>query len=441
MTNKVYRAGMTNEYEKKCCYNTIKSKKYLIVGVSLRSRGGEAMVFEACKKIKEINEYNEILLATTSFEYDLNFLKKVQNPYKIKVLDLTRPGHSSSGYINFGLICIYTLYDFLAILINKLLNHFKIKLNYKDKLTRYMDEADVIIQIAGISFTQNIGLLSAMNWAKQMLFAKIMGKKYFCLPQSYGPSGKLIKFFAKIGLNQVTHIMPRGRKSLDYLKSLNLKNKNITFVPDLAFAYDDPSEHEDEEVYKNFKIDFSRKYIALIPNTHLYNWEGQRIIKLLSEIIDYLIDTYNYYVILIAHEVRADNSIDDRFVNNLIYENCVNKKNVLNITDDLRANEIKSLLKVCDFTICSRFHGMISSLKMKVPPLVVGWADKYEETMELFNLENLVIDYKDLNKDDIIKKIKFLLDNRLDIVEKIDKNLGKYKNSSDIMKKIIEQNL
>lgn len=417
-------------------------KKYLIVGVSIRSRGGEAMVFEACKKIKEIDEDNEISMATGNFNYDSNFLKKVQNPYKINVLDLTSSRHSRNRYINFGLNRAYSLYDVVLVLLNnKLLKYLNLKLTYKNKLTKYIDGADIIIQIAGISFTENFGISGAMNWAKQMFLSRIMNKKYFCLPQSYGPSGKLIKFFAKIGLNQVTHMMPRGKKSIDYLNSLNLKNKNITFVPDLAFSYDDPTELEDEKIYKRFGIDVSKKYVAIIPNTHLYNWEGGEIIKLFSKVIDYLIDTFNYSVILIAHEVNEDNIIDDRFVNNLIYETCVNKMSILNITDELRANEIKSLIKLCDFTICSRFHGMISSLKMEVPPLIIGWADKYHEIMELFNLENLVMDYRDINKDKIIKKINFLLDNKLSIVDKIDKNLSKYKNSSEIMKEIIEQNL
>jgi colanic acid/amylovoran biosynthesis protein len=411
-------------------------KKYLIVGVSIRSRGGEAMVFEACKKIKEIDEDNEISMATSNFHYDSNFLNKVRNPYKITTLDLASSRHSRNRYINFGLNLAYSLYDTVLVLLNnKLLKYLNLKLNYKNKLIKYINGTDIIIQIAGISFTENFGIFSAMNWAKLMLLSRIMNKKYFCLPQSYGPSGKLIKFFAKFGLNRVTHMMPRGKKSIDYLNKLNLKNKNITFVPDLAFSYDDPTELKNGEIYKKFDIDRSKKYVGVIFNTH------EVIIKLFSKVIDHLIDNYNYNAILIAHEVNEDNIIDDRFVNNLIYETCVNKINILNITDELRANEIKSLIKLCDFTICSRFHGMISSLKMEVPPLIIGWADKYHEIMELFDLENLVMDYRDLNKDKIIKKIDFLLDNKLSIVDKIDKNLSKYKNSSEIMKEIIEQNL
>jgi len=414
-------------------------KKYLIVGVSLRSRGGEAMVFEACKKIKEINEDNEISMATVNFHYDLNFLKKVKNPYNINVLDLSSR-HSSNRYINFILNHAYSLYDLVvALLNNKLLKYLNLKLNYKEKLTKYIDNTDIIIQIAGISFTENFGIFSAMNWTKQMLLARIMNKKYFCLPQSYGPSGKLIKFFAKIGLNQVTYIMARGKKSIDYLNSLNLKNKNIAFVPDLAFSYEDPTEHEDDKIYKRFGIDASKKYVGIILNAHLYNWKGEQIIKLFSKIVDFLIDNFNYNVILIAHEVNEDNAIDDRFINSLIYDNSVNMRNILNITDELRANEIKSIIKRCDFTICSRFHGMISSLKMGVPPLIIGWADKYHEIMELFNLESLVMDYRSINENEIINKIKFLLDNKSNMVDKIHQNLNKYKNSSEIMKKIIEK--
>lgn len=417
-------------------------KKYLIVGVSIRSRGGEAMVFEACKKIKEIDEDNEISMATSNFHYDSNFLNNVRNPYKITTLDSASSRHSSNRYINFGLNLAYSLYDNVLVLLNnKLLKYLNLKLNYKNKLIKYINCTDIIIQIAGISFTENFGIFSAMNWAKLMFLSRIMNKKYFCLPQSYGPSGKLIKFFAKFGLNRVTHMMPRGKKSIDYLNSLNLKNKNITFVPDLAFSYDDPTELKNGQLYKKFDIDTSKKYVGVIFNTNLYNWRSEVIIKLFSKVIDHLIDNFNYNVILIAHEVNEDNIIDDRFVNNLIYETCVNKMSILNITDELRANEIKSLIKLCDFTICSRFHGMISSLKMQVPPLIIGWADKYHEIMELFNLENLVMDYRDPNKDKIIKKIDFLLDNKLSIVDKIDNNLSKYKNSSEIMKDIIEQNL
>jgi len=87
------------------------------------------------------------------------------------------------------------------------------------------------------------------------------------------------------------------------------------------------------------------------------------------------------------------------------------KVNILNIQEDLRANEIKSLLKRCDFTLCSRFHGMVSSLKVGIVPIVIGWSNKYFEIMKLFNLEDLVMDYSQSSAKVIEEKISYVRSN------------------------------
>ncbi len=418
-------------------------KKYLIVGVSLRSRGGEAMVFEACKKIREIDKNNEISMVTTNFNYDSNFLDKVKNPYGIKAYAPISAKHCKTKYINLGLGAVYLLYDIVSAILNtKLLKYFGLKINYRGELSQHIAKTDVIIEIAGISFSQDFGVLSALGRFHRMLLSKVMDKKYFCLPQSYGPSDNIIiNIFAKLGLNWATYIMPRGKKSLEYLAKLHLGNKKITFVPDLAFSYVNPTGVEDRKIYSRLAIDVSRRYVCVMPNTNIFKWDKTRMMEMFPGIIDYLITNLDYGVILIPHEVNDAGLIDDRFVNNLIYKNSDHKRNILNIADDLRANEVKSLIKLCDLTVCSRFHGVISSLKMEVPPVVVGWADKYYELMELFSLENLVIDYRIANQQNIISKIDYVLSNRIAITEKIHQNLYSLRNSSEIVKHIIEQNL
>jgi hypothetical protein len=246
--------------------------KYLIVGVSLRSRGGEAMVFEACKVIKELDEASHIFLLSNSI-YDARYLEKLGNPYKIKVCGPEIK--KMNKYLNVIFQYLNVMYDFFAVMLTQMFKRINIKdvkIPYKTLLMRCLANSDVVIEIAGISFTEDFGLLNAVNSTIRMLCARLLGKKYLCLPQAYGPSNKiLINLLAKIGLSTVTCIMPRGRMSIEFLRRIGIRGK-VVFVPDLAFSYENPSENHNMEVYQRLAISKSRKYIGVFPNVHLYRW-------------------------------------------------------------------------------------------------------------------------------------------------------------------------
>jgi len=309
---------------------------------------------------------------------------------------------------------------------------------FHTKLFAEFNRSDAILQIAGISFTENFGILSAYQWMFTMLAAKYLGKQYYCLPQSFGPSNsKFITIFAKIGLNAVTYIMPRGKKSQFFLKNLQLRHQNISFIPDLAFSYENPKISADEKIYSQYNLSTDKKYFAVIFNSHLLSWVGTPIIDLIAEEIDFLILKHGFNVLLVAHEVNEAGRIDDRYVNQLIYKKSNQKANIILINEDLRANEVKSLIKICEFTICARFHGMISSLKVGVVPVIIGWADKYFEIMELFNLEHLVVDYHHINQMILNEKIDSVLNNNSELKHQIFEKNSQFESGSELMKQII----
>jgi polysaccharide pyruvyl transferase WcaK-like protein len=412
---------------------------YLIVGASLRSKGAEAMILETYNKIKEIDPANSIYLSVSDFEYNTKVLKKMSESPEIWVLQQKEPVMVHNKYLNFGLKKSLSCFDFMKAIFYRVTkrnsnNHVFYTNSYKE-----INGADIIIQIAGISFTDNFGVLSAFFWAKQMIVANLLGKKYYCMPQSFGPSNNpLIRVCAKIGLENVTHIMPRGKKSVKFIQRLHLKNHNITFVPDLAFSYENPNILDDEKIYHQFGLSKEKNYFCVLFNSHLYKWKETEIINLVACEIDQLISIYNYNVILIAHEIDEIHPIDDRYMNTLIFARCQHKDKIIVINEDLRANEIKSLIKLCDFTVCSRFHGMISSLKVGVPPIVIGWADKYFEIMELFDLEYLVLDYRVISIDMLHEKIEQVIQHKGELKRGINQRMPDYEKSSEFVKKILE---
>jgi polysaccharide pyruvyl transferase WcaK-like protein len=417
-------------------------EKFLILGASFRGRGAEAMILQSCKVIRSCDPDSEIFMASHDATYDTRFLAKNGNQYGIGILDLRCNLPHGNRYTSFALKWILALYDIVAVILNsKLLKHLRIKLGHKGKLAKHINSADVIIQIAGIAFTEYFGVINAADLAYQMVISGLMGKRYLCLPQSFGPSDNTcINILARTGLNRVTHVMPRGWQSVAYLSRLKLRNKNVTFAPDLAFSFGNPTQSEIKEVCRQFSIGVAHKYAGVIPNTHLYRWSVHTV-DILSGVIDYLTQSLNYKVILMAHEVSDKSEIDDRLINNLIYDNCSSQNDIQNITADLRANDIKSLASVCDFVITARFHGAISCLKMHIPPLVVGWAEKYRELMGLFDLEDLVMDYRTTDKEQVIGKLNYLLVNRPHIIRKIRTNLPGYERTLEIVRDVMEESL
>ncbi|MEM2507640.1 MAG: polysaccharide pyruvyl transferase family protein [Candidatus Aenigmatarchaeota archaeon] len=393
------------------------------------------MVFETCKKIKELDKYCQIFLFSPNREYDEHFLKRVSNPYNIRVCGY----HQDRLFLKY----LNMIHDLFIIVLFSLLKPFSIKrIPFRGSLPRTFMDVDVILEIAGISFTDNLGLRNAINSAFRMLSAKILERKYLCLPQSYGPSSNLlIRILAKIGLNTTAHIMPRGHMSIKFLKEIGVNSSRMTFVPDLAFSYENPDKYYRENVYKRLRISSSHKYIAVLPNVHLYRWLGDKILEILKAVIDNLI-TLDYTVILIPHELSGDaKTLDDKFICDLLHKKVKNKEKVILISDELTANEIKSLIALCDFVIASRYHAMISALKMKVPPIVIGWANKYHETMELFSLTDFVIKYNTLNEVELINKIYLLLHERNIIIEKIQREVTKYERASEIFKEILRNEI
>jgi colanic acid/amylovoran biosynthesis protein len=419
-------------------------RRYLIVGVSLRSKGGEAMVYEAARRIKELNILNEIYLLVPDPVYNMDYLSRLGNPFNINVISANSSSVQNCSIINkyylfFKKLSIIIFDDFILLFNYLIANRLGFNLNYISPFMNHLSNSDIIVQIAGIQFTSNFKLMGAIWWTRLMIISWFMGKKYFCLPESIGPSNIAIKILAKIGLSLTTYIMPRGEKSVEFLNSIKIPKTKYSFVPDLAFSYYNPSLKDDLKIYSRYSLDPNDKYVAIFPNIHLYRWEGDSIVDLYSHIVDFIIENLSLKVVLIAHELDTTNP-DDRTLNRLIYKKSFKHINdVILISDDLTANEIKSIIKLCTFTVCSRFHAMISSLKMQSPPLVIAWADKYLEIMDLFDMGDFVIDYMSVDKDIIENKLKYLLANYEIMKLKIIKKLNKYENASENMKNILER--
>jgi colanic acid/amylovoran biosynthesis protein len=64
------------------------------------------------------------------------------------------------------------------------------------------------------------------------------------------------------------------------------------------------------------------------------------------------------------------------------------------LTFDINSAGIDSLVQRTDVLVTSRFHAMVFGLRLCIPTLVIGWGHKYMETMQRFNQQAYVFDYR-----------------------------------------------
>ncbi|MDO8486490.1 MAG: polysaccharide pyruvyl transferase family protein [Candidatus Staskawiczbacteria bacterium] len=317
----------------------------------------------------------------------------------------------------------------------KLLN-FSTKKIIKIKEIEILTKTDLLIDMAGVSFIDGREKFLPFNiltiWPALLLNIPIV--KY---PQSIGPFKKLInKFLAKIFLAKIKLIIARGKKTEEYLKSINLKNiflgvdggfsLNLS-INDHLFANKFKNEHDIFFQNKN-------KIVGISPSSVVAKYCYQTNLdyeKILIQFIQYLINK-KYHIILFPYSLRINSSStfnnDLPICNNILKEVASNA--CLCINQDLSPQKLNALISLTDLFIASRFHSMVASLSLNIPTIVCGWGHKYNEVLEMFEIKDYAFDYKILNVKILQTYFEKLEFNYSEIKKKISRNLPKVKKIS-----------
>ena len=167
--------------------------------------------------------------------------------------------------------------------------------------------------------------------------------------------------------------------------------------------------------FKDMKIE--RNSVGVIPNLNVIERANQDIYTLYHSLIDQLVSARRIvYILRHSHEdLWICKRIKDLFPDN---------KNIRLISDDLNAIELESILKQFQFVVASRYHSIVHSYKNGVPALVVGWATKYLELLDIFNQRDYFFECrKTINTKEIKDKLTQMMENHNCEREKIISSL------------------
>jgi len=117
-------------------------------------------------------------------------------------------------------------------------------------------------------------------------------------------------------------------------------------------------------------------------------------------------------VVLFPHSVRTGTEKthnNDLPLCSRIHERLAHPEGVLFIDRELSSQTLRYLIGRCDYFVASRFHAMVSSLAMAVPTLVIGWSHKYQEVLEMFQLDEWAFGHDKLEPDFLRERFEALV--------------------------------
>lgn len=366
----------------------------IIFGGELFNKGAQAMTFNVVSQLKKHYPKAEIFIMSSM---DYKRPKKEKEQYNFKIYDWSIKDQFKS-FLNIG------------------------------ESKKIFNDADLVIDISGFALSSKRGIKSTIKYLLNINVAKNNKIPMYLLPQSFGPFN-----------------YPKGTNNL-----LNLLIKNYIKYP-IIYAREDNGysiiKHYNESSYKEIDIvlgsikpdtkavflnapilkelEIKGNSVAIIPNKKIFDKSNKSegdIYKIYYKLIKSLLSK-NKNVYLFSH------SKEDLIICKKLKERYSANNNVILLEEELNCIEIENLLFKFDYIIASRYHSIIHAYKSGTPAIVIGWAVKYEELLNVFSQTKYLhsIDEEDIDKT--------LIDNVFNIEKQFSTESIKIKNTMSTVEK------
>jgi polysaccharide pyruvyl transferase WcaK-like protein len=305
------------------------------------------------------------------------------------------------------------------------------KIKHKE-LLKYLDGSTAVINLAGDSYSLDYG---SIRFFTDIDDTVIKNKKPIIFwGASIGPfiKNSSIENFMKKHLKKITAIFAREAETIQYLSSIGIEN-NVYHVADPAFAMK-PKKPKgiNFPIEKNsIGVNLSPLMARFVMDGNISMWE-----KRAKKIIEKILDVMPNNLYLIPHVTRINNN-DYLFLKD-IYESIEDsKKNIFLIPPSYNAMEMKWIIGQLDLFVGARMHSTIAALSSYVPTLSLSYSIKSKGlNNDVFGHQNYLLDAGENTSDNIVKKMKIILENSKEIkgelrkkipeMEKRSKRSGKY---------------
>lgn len=354
---------------------------------------------------------------------------------------------------------IMTFLNFFSSLIWRVLFQiFKkdIKLFRSSKLLDVYYNSDIVIDLSGDTYGDNIPLRNFIKHSFDILSARLMGKPTVALANSPGPfSGKIKKYIALKVLNNFTVITVREPISAKLLHDMKVKTPIfITACP--AFLLEPASDNRVREIMNLEGIEKNIKPLVGITlgGYNLYSspsWDTPKTFKDLDfyiPAIEFLVNELNAQLILIPHVYRTNPWTGQRIQGpdyvilrelrkKILEKNRSKSQNILLIEGTYSPEEVKGLIGNLDFYITGRLHAGVAALSQSIPTVLLAYGHKHFGFAKMLGCDRYVW-HPLMGKDKLELLVREAWNDRENIRKALSTKISSIKELAEMNVKIIE---
>jgi polysaccharide pyruvyl transferase WcaK-like protein len=260
-------------------------------------------------------------------------------------------------------------------------------------------DADVVVDVAGISFADGRGIPITVYNALMTGLPLLLGTPTVKAAQALGPFANPVnRALARLVLPRLAAVCARGARTREHLDSLGLRN--VTDVADLAFSLDEAAALPPEASARVAAAvaGTGGQYVVVMPSSvvrKLFEATGGDYVGAVVDVVRGIRERTGLAVVIAPHSYRdgqPEGRMNDGPVCREVAGRLSADAGTVGIDMALTAGELRRLVSGSRVLVTSRFHAMISGLATCTPTVVVGWSHKYREVLDDFGLADMGMD-------------------------------------------------
>lgn len=257
-------------------------------------------------------------------------------------------------------------------------------------LYELLPQLDGIVDVSGYALGSNWSKDVIDRYVRILSMARDYNVPIYLMPQSFGPFDFDINLKRELGelLSYAKIIYAREKSGYEMLlntfalsnvvlsKDIVLQNKRIDWKQIYA-----------ENRYSQNCLIETDNNVAIVPNKQNYRYTSSgELLRLYQIIIEHLLHMgKNIYII--SHS-------EDQDLCKNIYQMFQGEDKVYLYNKSFDCIGFSELVRNFQYLIASRFHAIVHAYKEGVPCVVIGWAEKYIELLEMFYQEKYLFDVR-----------------------------------------------
>ncbi len=249
-----------------------------------------------------------------------------------------------------------------------------------------------------------------------VIIAAYLRKRIIFYALGMGPfKRKLARWLCKRAVKRAKYISVRDSLSKKRLLELQVQKK-IEIAPDPVFLLKPVAALKAQALLESEGLDLSNYPKIGICLQRLFDW-GKQSEHILADVIDQWVKGKKAKIIFIPFGRYPDSWIKPKAadVDITIAEKIAQiiKAKPIILSKDYAPDEIMAIIGEMDIIISMRLHGLIMSLAMGIPSIALTYhkETKLSSLLTQSGFEENVFFIEDLNKNELMKRMDYLLDN------------------------------